>query len=464
MAEIAGDDLGGVRQFIQHLNAARKRIQLFPATHPIVAESTAKAKEALDRLVEGKKNFTVSFVAGELYADGRLMAEESLAFHELIADLTQRNIASLTFAPGMDVGELSALLTATVLRGDETEGAGGLEAVFARKGIAHVLLNRLTVASSDRATGGTAEGIRVARETYDSTVQRVTEAFSDAQSGGSLDMEVVDGMAGRLMVSVAQNKDVVMRLSTIKSFSEYTFFHSVNVAILTLLMGARLGLPDELLRRLGVAALLHDVGKVRVPLDILDKPGRLTEDEFAVMKSHSVEGLKIITSQRDVDPLVPVIAAEHHAHYDLKGYPDLTGAGGIHMLSHLVTIADVYDALTSDRCYRNAMLPDRAMQIILQGRGTQFHPLFLKIFVNVAGMFPVGALVELDTGELAVVHKANPNDIYRPSVKVLGKSEAGYSVRETVELSSRQPDGAYPRTITKAVDPVENGVPIKEFM
>ncbi len=466
MSETEPTEFEQYRAFIKNLNTARKRSQIFPPTHPFVSESLGELEQILEQLLENKSSFSLSIVDGEVYADGLLMADESLAYRELIDELAEAGLANLTFYDGLTVEELSNLISVSLMQPQELAEKGGAKQYLAGAQAQHIKLNEVTVAAVD--AGGDAERrekVRVSKEAYRATVQMLVEVFGEASSSRrALDTEMLHTMVNPLMATVMESEEVALGLSTLKSFNEYTFFHSVNVAILSMLMGTRIGLDNQLLSRLGIAGLLHDVGKIKIPEEILDKPGKLTDEEFAIMKSHTTEGVKILSQQSDVDDLAPIIAGQHHAKYDLTGYPDFKGLGDIHILSHMVTIADVYDALTSDRNYRKTMLPDKAMNILIEGAGSSFHPAFLKVFVNLTGMFPVGSLVILDTGELGVVVKPNSEDIYRPVVKIVTSEPGPAPDAQTVDLTQTASDGSHIRTIVKSVDPADYNIEVAQHV
>ena len=259
-----------------------------------------------------------------------------------------------------------------------------------------------------------------------------------------------------MVMGVLENEEIFRGLSTIKNAHEYTFYHSINVSILTILMGSRLQLDPELLNKIGAAAMLHDLGKLRVPQEILDKPTTLTDDEWRIMKSHSIEGAKLLSEQQNVDPLALIVAAQHHAKHDLSGYPRFNGIDRLHIVSEVVAIADVFDALTSDRSYRKAMLPDKAMQIIAESRGTGFEASFVRMFAKMVGLFPVGTMVELDTGELALVTKANPDDLCRPVVRLVDPDAKQTSDPVFIDLMEVS-DFIYKHSIVRSIESPQRG-------
>jgi putative nucleotidyltransferase with HDIG domain len=226
---------------------------------------------------------------------------------------------------------------------------------------------------------------------------------------------MIDGLAQ----AVAQNRSALLALTTLKNYDNYTFTHMVNVSILTMGQARGLGIDGALLREFGLAALMHDIGKVRTPLEILNKPDKLTPDEFAIMKKHTVDGAEMLRSTPDIPTLAPVVAFEHHLRLDGSGYPDGAKRPTLNAGTMLCGIADVYDAMRSQRAYQQAFPTDRILEVLKRNDGKQFDQHLVRRFVQLIGIYPIGNLVRLDTGEVAVVRTIHAPDPYRPHVRVL---------------------------------------------
>jgi HD-GYP domain-containing protein (c-di-GMP phosphodiesterase class II) len=190
-----------------------------------------------------------------------------------------------------------------------------------------------------------------------------------------------------------------------KSHDEYTFFHSVNVCILSIALGRMSGLNDEQLKVLAVGALLHDIGKIRVDTSILQFPGRLDQDQWKQIKLHPQEGAaSIMAAAAPGQEIAATVAFEHHARFDGSGYPSVTRREhDLHFFSRLVATADTYDAITTRRSYRRAETPNRALGVLLKGSGTFYDPDFVRAFIELVGIYPPGSLLMLDGGEVAMV-------------------------------------------------------------
>src|SRR2546422_7210405 len=215
-----------------------------------------------------------------------------------------------------------------------------------------------------------------------------------------------------------------------------------------------LNLDGPLLREFGFAALMHDIGKVHTPLEVLNKPDKLTKDEFGVMKRHVVDGAHILRRTPEMPALAPIVAFEHHLKQDLSGYPENIGTRKLNLCTMIVSIADVFDALRSTRPYRKALATDRIRNIMGEQGSPAFNQPLLKRFVNLMGLFPVGNLVRLSTEELAVVTAEHPTDPFRPQVKIITDRKG--NILENPLLTNtweRDGRGEHSRVVVEAVDP-----------
>jgi putative nucleotidyltransferase with HDIG domain len=234
-------------------------------------------------------------------------------------------------------------------------------------------------------------------------------------------LQAVDGLAD----AVAQNRTAVVALTAMRSYDNYTFTHMVNVAILTMGQARTLGIEGKLLREFGLSALMHDIGKVRTPKEILNKPEKLTDEEFDIMRRHTVDGAEILRQTPEMPVLAPVVAFEHHLRLDGTGYPHGVTRDALNLGTMLCSIADVYDAMRSQRGYQEAFPTDRILAVLKRNDGQQFDQNLVRRFVQLLGIYPPGNLVRLSTGEIAVVVQVHAPDPYRPRVRVV--ADAGGS-------------------------------------
>ena len=312
----------------------------------------------------------------------------------------------------------------------------------------HIRVGRLQTGE----TGKTAKADFVAyRRLYDDAVSVAESVWDGAKLDGAPDpnagREVVDSLAQE----VSQNRTALLALTALKDYDSYTFTHMVNVSILTMGQARGLGIEGPLLRELGLAALLHDIGKVKTPPEILNKPDKLTDQEFEILRRHPVDGAAILRRTPDIPALAPIVAFEHHLRQDGTGYPFGLSRETLNLGTVLCGIADVYDAMRSQRAYQQAFPTDRILAVLQRNNGEQFDQHLIRRFVQLVGIYPVGNLVRLDTGDVAVVVNAHAPDPYRPRVRML-LDNTGAPVRQR-ELNLWETVDGEARTIAAPLDP-----------
>jgi putative nucleotidyltransferase with HDIG domain len=226
-----------------------------------------------------------------------------------------------------------------------------------------------------------------------------------------------------------------------------------------------LNMSGTLLREFGFAALMHDIGKVHTPQEILNKPDKLTNEEFEVMQRHVVDGAHILRRTPEMPALAPIVAFEHHLRQDLSGYPANVGHRALNLCTQIVTIADVYDALRSTRVYREGLPSDRIKSIMGKKEDPAFNQRLLRRFINLVGLFPIGTLVRLNTEEIGVVTHEHPSDPFRPQVKIV-RDRNGAALEEMPLLNTWEPDdrGDYPAAVVEALDPEAAGIDPLTYM
>ena len=244
-----------------------------------------------------------------------------------------------------------------------------------------------------------------------------------------------------LFDAVGRNTAIVLLIKSLRDYDSYTFLHSMNVAVIGTALGRRLGLDDEEVDVIGTSGLLHDIGKLYVPREILMKGGKLSPAEWIEVKQHPVDGERILREE-GVDPRCRAVAYEHHMRYDRTGYPVPKQGYEISRASHIIRIADSYDALTTKRPYRKQLNPYEAIKLMIKTRGTEFHPEYLDTFMRVLGNIPLGSVLDLDTGERVIVVEAGREGDLLPRVRVIRNAD-GEEVDEDIILDLNEID---PRT------------------
>lgn len=256
---------------------------------------------------------------------------------------------------------------------------------------------------------------------FSEAVSTIKDVLTSVKEGNSVEVTPVKEMVDEIVQTVMNNQSVYTQLTGIRDIDNYTFHHSVDVCIYSLITGKSLGLSQEELTTLGIGAILHDIGKCKVPQEILLKPGKLTDDELMVMKLHTVYGYEIIYNTDGLSKKIADIACQHHEKWDGNGYPAGLKDTDIEILARIVTISDVYDALTADRCYRKKDLPHVAAEYIIGNTGVLFDPEITKTFINNISLYPKDCMVLLNTGEIGSIVSSNNNMVLRPKIKVIAR-------------------------------------------
>jgi len=302
------------------------------------------------------------------------------------------------------------------------------------------------------------EELPAAKQVYQAAKSIIERAMHDVRMGRAINMEAVTQVVTGLADSVLRNPDALTSLSRLKRFDEYTFFHSVNTSVLALSLGRMMGLQRDALHQLGVGTLLHDIGKTKIPLDLLNKPGRFEPHEFELMKQHVMRGAEVLSDMTGLaDPFLKP-ALEHHERVDGSGYPHQRRKTELSQYGLIAAVVDIYDAITSDRCYHKAKPAHDALQFlyVISQKGHLDHQVVQR-FIQAVGVYPVGSVVELNTGELAVVRRIHHGHPLEPMI-ILAANSGGTLRSHPMELDLRQQTSRPHRVITSVKDPVATGV------
>jgi len=434
-------------ELLRRLAAAMRSAQLYSKGHTIITRNIEALASAVEGLHGIEPAIVIGLVGEEIIVDDVPMARaESLG--PLVQRLQQNSVERITIEKGVTKEEIFTFIEA-ITAADAREGEGDAESPL--PALPHIRVGKVTI---EERIEGDLNDIAAIRRLYNQAVSSARGVWESAQTEGKPDATVARGMIDGLAQAVAQNRTALLALTTLKDYDNYTFTHMVNVSILTMGQARGLGIDGPLLREFGLAALMHDIGKVRTPLEILNKPDKLTDEEFDIMKRHPVDGGEILRQTPDVPALAPVVAFEHHLRMDGTGYPGAVQRSSLNLGTMLCSIADVYDAMRSQRRYQESHPTDRILEVLKRNDGKQFDQNLVRRFVQLLGIYPAGNVVRLNTGEVAVVLKVNAPEPYRPQVRVLiGKDGKRLDLPFELNLWEQPEDPARPSSIVSPLDP-----------
>lgn len=447
--EIPGDPLLLVKDLI----TLRRLVGLYPPEHPLIEEKLRELDSTVQRRLEKAPSLQMDVVRGDVHIDGDAYRQESRSNAHLISELTDLGIHSIRIEAGVTAAELRA--TAEFLwQFDGQHGGDAVRERLSRAGVRHVTLGRIVPLDTKWPTRAWPDApAGPVDPAYEEALVLAQEAFHRVSSGGDLDTNAVRDTVQLLVRRVASSNAALGHVLAVKEYENLTWCHSVNVAMLSLLIGRQIGLDGQLIVALVEAALLHDIGKTRVPLEVVQKPGALDRSERKLIEAHATYGGEILAGTAGLRPLTPTVALEHHRSIVGGGYPDL-GAGVIpHPMSQIVSVADIYEALTAARSYKDPTPPERACVILARIAGEQLNASLVKAFVSTITFFPIGSFVRTNRDEIGVVVRTSADDPLRPVIALLredfsavvaevdlaGSDGAGRHVVETVPAPAGAP-------------------------
>ena len=306
------------------------------------------------------------------------------------------------------------------------------------------------------------------KKTYFNAVSYTKGIMNKMKSGEKINIKKAKRVMESMVDHILEEEQLLLGMTAIKDYDEYTYHHSVNVSILSIALGQRLGLSRKMLTELGMVALFHDTGKTEVPSEVLNKPTNFSDEEWKIIKKHPVWGVRAILKLKKLDELTmksAIVSFEHHLNFDHSGYPVIRQKMSLDLFSRIVSLADQYDAMTSSRVYsRTPLAPDKALSIMLERSGTQLDPLLFKFFINMVGVYPIGTLVMLDSKELGLITESNQIFPTRPRVLLIMDRQGNRVEGRVVDLTEKDEQESYIRSIQKTMDPNKYKINLAEYL
>ncbi len=460
------------RRLLTSLYGTLNALKLYPVENETVQQALDELHALMARIVEVEGIAEIRIVGDFFFLNEtrlRLDLTNFATFGSFARALQDHGIGAVEVHPGIERSEWAPFVSMLLHRptGQEPPFEVFMDR-FASAPVEHIDLRpeREVQEPEDE------ESLTAAKRTYAQSVKVAKDVLGDIRLGKAVNVRKVKRAVQGIVDQVLSNESSLITMTTLRDFDEYTFTHSVNVCIFSVVIGQRLGLDKLQLYDLGLGALFHDIGKQRVDYDIINKPGGLTDEEWKQLKQHTTEGLLLLFKMHgfaDVPYRQMLMAYEHHMKVDMTGYPESKRPRKPTLFSRMVAVADAFDAGTSVRSYQyDPRPPDAVLKEMRDNPKRGFDPLLVKALITATGVYPVGTLCILDTHELAVVAQVNPNPdlLHRPRVKVIS-DPMGVPLGETItlDLSRNDPATGRPvRTIIKTTDPQKYGIRVSDYL
>jgi len=445
-----------------------KNAKLYQPNNAMFQEQVRQLFEAIEAFLKEEDAASLQVRQSALFFNGvrlKFVLGTYPIFKSILEEFRTREISTLSFLAGLTQDELTRFISVFGKRDKKEDMAyEKLLADLADAGVRNVRME--TVSATETFTSLHKDTARI----YFLSILHLKESFERDQRNEKIQINTTRRLMQSIFNHIVDNEAFIYGLTNLKNYDEYTLNHSINVCMLALALGRRLGLSRSELVDLGIAAFFHDLGKLDTPHDILNKPAKLSQEEQEIMEQHPHQGAEKLIHLKEFRrlPLRAIhVALEHHIKEDMSGYPRYFKKDGVNLFSKIVKVVDYFDALTTKRVYRKKVFTRaEALSLMLEYAGTEFNPVILKAFVNLMGVYPIGTMVALSTGELGIVFDLNPDARFmlRPKVKLIADAQGTKIDGEVVDLSDKNPEtGKFPKTIVKDLDPAAYEVEVADY-
>jgi putative nucleotidyltransferase with HDIG domain len=443
---------------LKGLAALRRLTGTYPPGHPMIGQKLKEIGDLTAAHLQTSELLRIDMIRGDVFLDSRPTSTEGQANQQLLNQLTALGVDSIHITRGVELEEFLAV--AEFLWQFSGSGDSVAEQLASRN-VRHISVARLIPLDTRWRSQQWPEAPTAPLDPdYAESIVRAQQTFEDTAAGKPIDVVTVRDLVQLLIHKVARSNAALGQILAVKQYENLTYCHSVNVSVLSLLLGKQVGLDEPTQAALVEAALLHDVGKTQIPLDIVKKPGVLDKQERKTIESHTTLGAEILVQTAGLHPLTPTIALEHHRSVKGTGYPDL-GNAIPHPMSQIVSVADIYEAITGARTYQDPTPPERACLIMARLAGEKLNTALVKTFVNAITFFPLGSLIRTNRNELGLVIGTNHGDPLHPVIRLL--DQLTYEPTQRLNTATRDASGGYERHVTQSV-PVPEGLDVRGML
>jgi len=432
-----------IPEVIRNCAAAIQYIRIYTINHQLSKNKIREFAEYLNGYFTHNKTsqFTIGIVNGEFVSGQEVFIELSRMLSGIIKLLIQRKIEKLVIKSAVSYQELESFI-ALLLDTESPDTGKPFQELLTNKGIANISTGMLAL-ETDASDAGEPRNKIATHQYYQMLITSISgfidKLFNNYASDQDCGMFI--NLVDQLGKNMEEDFESLFRIfGYLKTRNNYEYIHSAHVAILTLAQARSLQFDKALISKVGIAGFLHDVGKLSMPLEILNKESALSKEEFELMKQHPVRGAEFLSKYTGTFGELPIIVCfQHHIKHDLSGYPEnLLFAKEPHLVSKMTTISDVYDALRSNRAYRYGLAPEKVYEIMIKDKGTAFDPFLLDNFFRIIGIWSPGTIVELSNGLIGIVRSENPDYIDKPQIDIFFDGNAMKKTESSVDMEKEQ--------------------------
>lgn len=431
------------------LTGTVKNLSLYPHTHPTIQTAIKKINTILHKLLTTHRELVMAVIRNTLLVEKIPFYTTTKGIEDFIDRLTRIGVNGLIFYRTINEKEILVLLESLNMPSEELLKQGGIATRLKALGVKGVDFKKIE------------EDVKTEIfKTYTAARDEIVNIMSELRLGHIPRKTRIKELINDLNEAMLKDRNTLLCLTMLQDYDEYTFNHSVNVGIFSLSIAQEIGLKSEELLYVGLAGILHDIGKTRVKREIILKPAKLTPEEWVEMKKHPVHGRDIIHEIGGISDVTALFVLYHHLKYNLSGYPQPDGLFSQPDGARIVAIADTYDSMTTLRPYQKRFDPREAIEFINSKAGEDFEPEYVKAFIKTLGIYPVGSVVRLDTNEIGVVTKTNEGNPQRPTIKLI-MDENGNTVNQIQEISLEEKNTStreYKRSIVGTVGSAIQGL------
>lgn len=433
-------------QFLTQLLAAVKAVHLYPPEHPARTQPLKRIYEIVGEILKRYPAFFFGVEEGILVVQGEGLVEGSPLIHECLDRLHERSLKRIEFSRGFEPLDVQAVVELLSLDPQALAGFSHPQEFVNKRG---AKFTRVEEEEEDLE--------KKAMKVYSEAKSYIVQLWSEARLGRLPQGEKARSLVEEFSQIVSRDSNALLGLTMLSDYDNYTFNHSVNVGVFSLSLAHELGIPEK--KIIGLGGFLHDIGKTRLPLEVINKPGKLSEEEWGLMKLHPVYGAEMVTEMNLKE--IYRIVYEHHCGFNRMGYPTLEPARAVDEWAMLVSVCDVYDSVTTLRPYQRQHTPQEGIQVLLQLKAKgHLKPEYVDPFIRMLGIYPVGTTVRLNTGEIGIVVAIHREAEDRPRLKLV-RDRRGNMLRIPVDLDLMQEGG---RRIVGTLDPSILGINLSDYM